>query len=86
MSFRQFVINNVRRNPKVYGPYFFTSFFAVMMFFTYALLIFHPEFKSNIDSSSDTMSYFAMIGFQISQVIIVIFSAFAIFFTLLVRF
>ncbi|WP_430533981.1 ABC transporter permease [Listeria rocourtiae] len=80
MSFRQFVINNVRRNPKVYGPYFFTSFFAVMMFFTYALLIFHPEFKTNIDSSSDTMSYFAMVGFQISQVIIVIFSAFAIFY------
>ncbi|KGL41033.1 hypothetical protein BMT55_08035 [Listeria newyorkensis] len=80
MSFRQFVINNVRRNPKVYGPYFFTSFFAVTMFFVYALLVFHPEFKDSIDSSSETMSYFAMIGFQVSQVIIVIFSAFAIFY------
>lgn len=80
MSFRQFVINNVRRNPKVYGPYFFTSFFAVSMFFVYALLVFHPEFKDSIDSSSETMSYFAMIGFQVSQVIIVIFSAFAIFY------
>ncbi|MBC6314906.1 FtsX-like permease family protein [Listeria grandensis] len=80
MSFRQFVINNVRRNPKVYGPYFFTSFFAVTMFFVYALLVFHPEFKNNIDSSSTTMSYFAMIGFQVSQVIIVVFSAFAIFY------
>ncbi|AQY50797.1 hypothetical protein PWEIH_09308 [Listeria weihenstephanensis FSL R9-0317] len=80
MSFRQFVINNVRRNPKVYGPYFFTSFFAVTMFFVYALLVFHPEFKDNIDSTSETMSYFAMVGFQISQVIIVIFSAFAIFY------
>ncbi|MBC2097547.1 ABC transporter permease [Listeria booriae] len=80
MSFRQFVINNVRRNPKVYGPYFFTTFFAVTMFFVYALLIFHPEFQDTIDSSSETLSYFAMIGFQISQVIIVLFSAFACFY------
>jgi putative ABC transport system permease protein len=80
MTFFHFAILNVKRNPKVYGPYFFSSFFAVSMFFVYALLIFHPDLSGQIDSVNGRMSELATIGFQISQVVIVIFSSFAVFY------
>ncbi|MDN3954587.1 FtsX-like permease family protein [Sporolactobacillus laevolacticus] len=80
MTFFRFALNNVRRSPKVYGPYFFSSFFAVSMFFVYALLVFHPDFAGEIQSVNERMSLLAMIGFQISQVVIVIFSSFAVFY------
>ncbi|MET1249353.1 ABC transporter permease [Sporolactobacillus sp. STCC-11] len=80
MTFFRFAMLNVKRNPKVYGPYFFSSFFAVSMFFVYALLIFHPDLSGQINSVNGSMSELATIGFQISQVVIVIFSAFAVFY------
>ncbi|WP_044642044.1 ABC transporter permease [Risungbinella massiliensis] len=43
MSFRKFAFNNVRRNASAYSAYFLSSTFAVMIFFTYAMFIFHPE-------------------------------------------
>lgn len=45
MTFRQFAFNNVRRNTRAYGAYFLSSTFAVMVFFTYAMFIFHPEME-----------------------------------------
>lgn len=50
------------------------------MFFVYALLVFHPDFAGEIQSVNERMSLLAMIGFQISQVVIVIFSSFAVFY------
>ncbi|RAL21314.1 FtsX-like permease family protein [Thermoflavimicrobium daqui] len=43
MNFRQFAFNNVRRNARAYSAYFLSSSFAVMIFFAYAVFIFHPE-------------------------------------------
>ncbi|MDQ0417311.1 putative ABC transport system permease protein [Croceifilum oryzae] len=43
MNFRQFAFNNVKRNLRAYSAYFLSSAFAVMIFFTYALFIFHPQ-------------------------------------------
>ncbi|WP_010273675.1 FtsX-like permease family protein [Paenibacillus senegalensis] len=42
MSFRQFAFNNVRRNGRAYLAFFLSSSFMVMIFFCYAMLIFHP--------------------------------------------
>ncbi|SFX81527.1 putative ABC transport system permease protein [Thermoactinomyces sp. DSM 45891] len=42
MNFRQFAFNNVKRNLRAYSAYFLSSAFAVMIFFSYALLIYHP--------------------------------------------
>ncbi|GIO29360.1 MULTISPECIES: FtsX-like permease family protein [Paenibacillus] len=43
MSFRRFAFNNVKRNARAYFAYFLSSCFMVMVFFTYALFIFHPD-------------------------------------------
>ncbi|SDY76272.1 ABC transporter permease [Thermoactinomyces sp. DSM 45892] len=47
MSFRQFAFNNVKRNRRAYSAYFLSSSFAVMIFFAYALFIFHPELANS---------------------------------------
>lgn len=44
MTFRQFVINNVTRNKRLYAAYFLSSMFTVMVFFTFAMFAFHPAF------------------------------------------
>ncbi|TCP64276.1 FtsX-like permease family protein [Baia soyae] len=43
MSFRQFALNNIRRNSFTYIAYFLSSSFAVMTFFTYLVFIYHPD-------------------------------------------
>ncbi|GGA45351.1 hypothetical protein GCM10007416_18090 [Kroppenstedtia guangzhouensis] len=43
MTFRQFAFNNVRHNFRSYLAYFLSSAFAVMIFFIYAVFIYHPE-------------------------------------------
>ncbi|SDX91932.1 FtsX-like permease family protein [Thermoactinomyces sp. DSM 45892] len=53
MNFRQFAFNNVKRNSRAYSAYFLSSAFAVMIFFTYALFIYHPELaKSDLGEST----------------------------------
>ncbi len=44
MTFRQFAINNVIRNKRLYAAYFLSSLFTVMVFFTFAIFAFHPAF------------------------------------------
>ncbi|GGJ87892.1 ABC transporter permease [Lentibacillus kapialis] len=44
MTFRQFAINNVIRNKRLYAAYFLSSMFTVMVFFTFAIFAFHPAF------------------------------------------
>jgi putative ABC transport system permease protein len=43
MTLFQFAIRNVRRNPRAYGAYFLSCVFAILVFFTYAMLSFHPD-------------------------------------------
>ncbi|USB34345.1 ABC transporter permease [Paenibacillus sp. YPG26] len=76
MNFRQFAFNNVIRNKRTYIAHFLSSAFAVMIFFVYALLLFHPDLQGELASTSGTMSMLASIGMRISQYIVFIFSFF----------
>ncbi|MGF7087454.1 putative ABC transport system permease protein [Kroppenstedtia sanguinis] len=68
MTFRQFAFNNVRRNFRSYSAYFLSSAFAVMIFFVYAVFIFHPE----LDESELKAS--VVKGMTAAEVIIFVFS------------
>ncbi|WP_416296950.1 FtsX-like permease family protein [Paenibacillus illinoisensis] len=74
MNFRQFAINNVVRNKRIYLAHFLSSTFSVMIFFTYALLLFHPDLKDGLRGSSETVTVLANQGFMIAEFIIFIFS------------
>ncbi len=50
MTFPQFVYRNVVRNKRTYSAYFLSSAFSVMIFFIYALFIFHPDIKKGVTS------------------------------------
>lgn len=76
MTFRQFAFNNVFRNKRIYLAHFLSSSFSVMIFFTYALLLFHPDLQGELRSTSETMSRLGTMGMQISQYLIFIFSFF----------
>ncbi|PQP86926.1 hypothetical protein CPT76_27935 [Paenibacillus sp. AR247] len=76
MNFRQFAFNNVFRNKRAYVAHFLSSAFSVMIFFIYALLLFHPDLKGNIVSSSGTLSMLGTMGLRVSQCIVFIFSFF----------
>ncbi|MFC4810463.1 FtsX-like permease family protein [Paenibacillus sp. GCM10023250] len=76
MNFRRFAILNVLRNKRIYMAHFLSSAFSVMIFFTYALLLFHPDLKGELVSSSGTLSRLGTIGMQVSEVIIFVFSFF----------
>jgi putative ABC transport system permease protein len=45
-----------------------------MIFFTYALLLFHPDLKEGLKGSSNTVTMLANQGFLIAEIIIFIFS------------
>ncbi|MFC4077149.1 FtsX-like permease family protein [Salinithrix halophila] len=68
MTFPRFAFNNVRRNFHSYLAYCLSSAFAVMVFFTYALFIFHPD----IDQSE--MSKTVAQGMKAAEYIIFVFS------------
>ncbi|WP_339851832.1 ABC transporter permease [Paenibacillus sp. FSL W7-1088] len=74
MNFRQFAINNVVRNKRIYLAHFLSSTFSVMIFFTYALLLFHPDLKDGLKGSSGTVTMLANQGFLIAEIVIFIFS------------
>ncbi|NLT95838.1 MAG: ABC transporter permease [Clostridia bacterium] len=46
MTFRQFAFNNVKRNTRVYLAYFLSSVFTIMVFFSFAVNLFHPVIAS----------------------------------------
>lgn len=68
MTFRRFAFNNVRRNAQAYGAYFLSSSFAVMIFFTYAMLIFHPQMEE------PEFRIFILEGVKLAEYIIFFFS------------
>ncbi|MEK4544475.1 ABC transporter permease [Bacillus sp. FSL R5-0585] len=81
MNFRQFACNNVIRNKRLYIGHFLSSTFAVMIFFTFELLAFHPYFSGKLASTSATMSALGTHGFKIAQYLIIFFSFFFILYS-----
>ncbi|MED2981604.1 ABC transporter permease [Bacillus thuringiensis] len=76
MTFQQFAFNNIMRSKRTYAAHFLSSTFSVMVFFIYALLLFHPSLQGELASTSKTMGKLATTGMQISQYLIFIFSFF----------
>ncbi|MCQ6335089.1 MULTISPECIES: FtsX-like permease family protein [Bacillus] len=76
MNFRQFACNNVMRSKRTYAAHFLSSTFSIMIFFTYALLLFHPNLQGELPSGSAMMGKLGTIGMQISQSLIFLFSFF----------
>ncbi|EOO20669.1 MULTISPECIES: FtsX-like permease family protein [Bacillus cereus group] len=80
MTFRQFAFNNVIRSKRTYLAHFLSSTLAIMIFFTYALLAFHPNLQGDL-AASVTINTFAKSGLQISQGLIFFFSFFFILYS-----
>ncbi|MGH1286306.1 FtsX-like permease family protein [Bacillus toyonensis] len=80
MTFRQFAFNNVIRSKRTYLAHFLSSTFAIMIFFTYALLAFHPNLQGDL-AASVTINTFAKSGLQISQGLVFFFSFFFILYS-----
>ncbi|MBD2867809.1 FtsX-like permease family protein [Paenibacillus arenilitoris] len=76
MNFRQFAFNNVLRKKRTYAAHFMSSAFAVMIFFIYAVLLYHPSLQGQLAASGDTASLLGTMGLKISQYFIFIFSFF----------
>ncbi|HDR4601578.1 MULTISPECIES: ABC transporter permease [Bacillus] len=81
MTFRQFAFNNIIRNKRTYAAHFLSSAFSIMIFFTYALLLFHPDLQGELKSTSATISAFGTLGFSVSQGLIFVFSFFFILYS-----
>ena len=76
MTFRQFVINNVIRNKRLYAAYFLSSMFTVMVFFTFAMFAFHPAF------SAEGFNQKALLGMGVAGGIIYVFSFFFVLYSM----
>lgn len=76
MTFRQFVLNNVLRNKRLYAAYFLSSLFTVMVFFTFAIFAFHPVFHDG------GVRYEALFGMGVAGGIIYVFSFFFILYSM----
>ena len=74
MTFRQFAYNNVWRNKRTYAAFFFSSVFSVMIFFVYAMFIFHPGIDSEAIHGS------VATGMIIAEYIIYLFAFFFLFY------
>ncbi|MEH7026863.1 ABC transporter permease [Bacillus wiedmannii] len=81
MTFRQLAFNNVLRNKRIYLGHFLSSTFAVFIFFTYGLLVFHPSLQGELTHVSTIMSTFGKIGFHLSYYLIFVFSFLFIFYS-----
>lgn len=76
MTFRQFVINNVLRNKRLYVAYFLSSMFSVMVFFTFAMFAFHPAFGGGEINEN------ALFGMAVAGGIIYVFSFFFVLYSM----
>lgn len=50
MTFRQFAIKNVQRNYKAYLAYFLSSTLSILVFFLFAVNLFHPMIGESFTS------------------------------------
>lgn len=74
MTFRQFACNSVVRNKRMYAAFFMSSVFSVLIFFVYAMFIFHPEIVGQeIHESVAT-------GMMAAEYVIFLFSFFFLFY------
>ncbi|CAM3552645.1 MULTISPECIES: FtsX-like permease family protein [Saccharibacillus] len=73
MNFPRFAFNNVRRNARAYFAYLLSSAFMVMIFFSFAVFIFHPAIEGS------EMNRMTKAGMQAAEYVIF---AFAFFFVL----
>lgn len=76
MTFRQFVLNNVIRNKRLYAAYFLSSMFTVMIFFTFAMFAFHPAF------GEEGFNEDALFGMAVAGGIIYVFSFFFVLYSM----
>jgi len=76
MNFLQFAFNNVRRNARAYFAYFLSSAFMVMIFFTYAIFIFHPGITQS------EIGRMTRIGMEVAEYIIFVFSILFVLFSI----
>lgn len=76
MTFRQFVINNVTRNKRLYAAYSLSSMFSVMVFFTFAMFAFHPAFGDGEINKN------ALFGMAVAGGIIYVFSFFFVLYSM----
>ncbi|MDQ0417193.1 putative ABC transport system permease protein [Croceifilum oryzae] len=75
MNFRQFAFNNVRRNTRAYSAYFLSSSFAVMIFFMYAVFIFHPDIAKSVGGQE------ILYGMKTGEYVVLVFSFFFILYS-----
>lgn len=59
MTFNQLVFRNIRRQPRVFLSYFFSSVFSVIIFFVAAMLYFHPLLQGEAPEGNMQVSMFA---------------------------
>lgn len=74
MTFRQFAFNNVSRNKRTYAAFFLSSVFSVMIFFIYAMFIFHPGVENG------KVHRFVASGMVAAEYIIFLFAFFFLFY------
>lgn len=75
MTFSQLAFKNVSQNMRAYGAYFLSSAFSVMVFFLYALFIYHPHIIDGEGVPSPVRT-----GMITAEFIIYFFSFFFIFY------
>ncbi|APO46440.1 hypothetical protein BS614_22005 [Paenibacillus xylanexedens] len=76
MSFPQFAFNNIRRNGRAYIAFFLSSVFMVMIFFAYAVFIYHP-YVTELPMGDTTAT-----GMQIASVIVYVFAFFFVMYSI----
>lgn len=76
MNFPQFAFNNVRRNGHAYMAYLLSSAFMVMIFFTYAVFIYHPEIQRA------PMGKLTLISMQVAAYVVFIFAIFFVLYSI----
>lgn len=75
MTFRQLAFNNVFRNKRTYAAYFLSSAFSVMVFFVYAMFMYHPEIEQT------SLRDLVVEGMRVAEGIIFVFSFFFILYS-----
>ncbi|MDI7743044.1 ABC transporter permease [Lysinibacillus fusiformis] len=76
MTFHQFAYRNVIRNIRIYAAFFMASFFSVLVFFIYSMLMFHPEIEDGF------LGNVPIIWMVVAEIILVVFSWFFIFYSM----
>ncbi|MFS0838485.1 FtsX-like permease family protein [Paenibacillus sp. 1P03SA] len=76
MNFPRFAFNNVKRNGGAYFAYFLSSAFMVMIFFTYAVFIYHPQLDRSL------MGPMTRAGMQAAAYVVFIFSFFFVLYSI----